>query len=188
MKITEDELVESYGKGDAHERFTLIYKHYEVFLRLVDCYETGLFNRILYEREYNMRAKLGADDLGVRIKTNRISDPTATKAIERIMIRDAIENGNFSGDILKDTDTPEKHKQDILIIRMMRREFEVFDSYLKALPSKEYDVTYRFINKDKKIAEIAEEEDRAYQTVKNLVCTTRKTLEARIVPCFRERL
>ena len=50
------------------------------------------------------------------------------------MIRDAIEECNFSGNILKETDTPEKHKHDILTIHMMRREFEVFDSALKALP------------------------------------------------------
>lgn len=42
------------------------------------------------------------------------------------MIRDAIEECNFSGNILKETDTPEKHKHDILTIHMMRREFEVF--------------------------------------------------------------
>lgn len=188
MQTTETELVEVYGRSNPHERFDLIYKNYEVFMKLVDCYETGLFNRILYEREYNIRAKFSTEDLGVRINTGRISDTTATKAIERIMIRDAIENENFSGDILKDTDNPEKHRQDIHIIRMMRREFEVFDSCLKALPSKEFNITYSFINKEKKIIEIAETEDKAYQTVKNQVCVTRKILEARAIPSFRERL
>ena len=32
------------------------------------------------------------------------------------MIRDAIEECNFSGNILKETDDPEKHKRDILTI------------------------------------------------------------------------
>ena len=63
------------------------------------------------------------------------------------MIRDAIEECNFSGNILKETDTPEKHKHDILTIHMMRREFEVFDSALKALPTKEHDIVFTFINK-----------------------------------------
>lgn len=188
MQTTETELVEVYGRSNPHERFDLIYKNYEVFMKLVDCFETGLFNRILYEREYNLRSRCSTEELGVRISTNRISDTTATKAIERIMIRDAIENENYSGDILKDTDNPDKHRQDIHIIRMMRREFEVFDSCLKALPSREFKVTYSFINKEKKITEIAEDEDKAYQTVKNLVCTTRRTLEARAIPSFRERL
>ena len=47
MCITEDKLVEAYGKANPHERFKLIYKNYGIFPQLVDCYETGLCNRIL---------------------------------------------------------------------------------------------------------------------------------------------
>jgi len=53
MCITEDKLVEAYGKANPHERFKLIYKNYGIFPQLVDCYETGLCNRILFEVEYN---------------------------------------------------------------------------------------------------------------------------------------
>lgn len=81
MCITEDKLVESYGKATPRERFRLIYKNYSIFPQLVDCYETGLFNRILFEVEYNRRKK-NDDDLGVRIQTSHRSDPTAAKAIE----------------------------------------------------------------------------------------------------------
>ena len=41
--------------------------------KLVDCYETGLFNRILFEVEYNRRKK-NDDDLGVRIQTSHRSE------------------------------------------------------------------------------------------------------------------
>ena len=41
MCITEEKLVDRYGESDPHERFMLIYKNYEVFLRLVESYETG---------------------------------------------------------------------------------------------------------------------------------------------------
>ena len=43
------------GNSNPHERFLLIYKNYSIFPQLVDCYETGLFNRILFEVEYNNR-------------------------------------------------------------------------------------------------------------------------------------
>lgn len=133
MCITEQKLVDAYANGNLHERFSLIYKNYEVFLQLVDSFETGLLNQILFEVEYNRRAK-NYDDLGVRIQNLRFSDPTASKAIEHIMIREDVEECNFSGNILKETDNPKKHKRDILTIHMMRREFEVFDSCLKTLP------------------------------------------------------
>ena len=69
MCITEEKLVEAYGNSNPHERFLLIYKNYSVFPQLVDCYETGLFNRILFEVEYNRRKK-NDDDLGVRVQTS----------------------------------------------------------------------------------------------------------------------
>ena len=73
MCITEDKLVESYGKATPRERFRLIYKNYSIFPQLVDCYETGLFNRILFEVEYNRRKK-NDGDLGVRIQTSHRSE------------------------------------------------------------------------------------------------------------------
>ena len=71
MCITEEKLVDRYGQGNPHERFMLIYKNYEVFLNLVESYEAGLFNRILYEREYNLRAKNG-EDVGVKKNKNTL--------------------------------------------------------------------------------------------------------------------
>lgn len=71
MCITEEKLVEAYGNSNPHERFLLIYKNYSVFPQLVDCYETGLFNRILFEVEYNRRKK-NDDDLGVRVQTSLV--------------------------------------------------------------------------------------------------------------------
>ena len=81
--------------------------------KLVESYETGLFNRILFEVEYNRRKK-NDEDLDVRIQTSHRSDPTAAKAIEHIIIRDAIKECNFSRNILKEIDDSEKHKRDIL--------------------------------------------------------------------------
>ena len=146
MCITEDKLVESYGKATPRERFRLIYKNYSIFPQLVDCYEIGLFNRILFEE------------------------------------------CNFSGNILKETDDPEKHKRDILTIHMMRREYEVFDTSLKALPLAEFKITYSHLHDGRKLVEIAEEEDKAYQTILNIVSKTRKKLEGKTIAFFRETI
>ena len=43
-------------------------------------------------------------------------------------------------------------------------------------------------DKEQKLEKIAEEEDMAYQSIKNLIAATRKTLEQRIIPFFRETL
>ncbi len=57
---------------------------------------------------------------------------------------------------------------------MMRREFEVFDSALRALPDKEQDIVYTFNHKDRNMPENAEDRDLAYQAVKNLIGDIKK--------------
>ena len=184
MCTTEEQLVEAYSRADPRQRFMLIYKNYEVFLQLVDCFEVGIFNRILCEKEYNRRKKNG--DLGVRVQKSDKSDPTARMAIEHVMIRDAIKECNFAGDLLKDTDDAEKHRRDILTICMMRREYEVFDNCLRSFPGKEFKTTYCYLSGEKTLLQIAEDEDRAYQTIKNLIAKTRRELETRTIPFFRD--
>ena len=79
MCITEQKLVDAYANGNPHERFSLIYKNYEVFLQLVDSFETGLLNQILFEVEYNRRAK-NDEDPDVESIINYMFDITRTVA------------------------------------------------------------------------------------------------------------
>ena len=79
MSKKDKEIFDSYASGNPNQRFDLIYKNYHTFPKLIDSFETGVFNMILNEREYNRRAKNKAD-LGVRVQTSNKSDPTAKLA------------------------------------------------------------------------------------------------------------
>ncbi len=182
-------IVEDYSKGNPHERFKLIYKNYRVFTKLVDSYEVGVYNSIICEKEYNRRQKMcGAEELGVRVMTGGCSDRVAREAIEHISIQQAIREGNYVDDLLQDTDEPEKHKRDILTIRMMRYEFEVFEMHLKALPPRERRITYKYLCKEVKADQLAAEEEMADQTLRNILSRTRKCLEKDMLPFFRESI
>lgn len=189
MHTTGAKLVEEYSKGNPKERFTLIYKNYCVFLKVVDSYEVGVYNRILCEKQYNRRKKsTGLEELGIRVQHARISDRTANEAIEHVIIQQAIENCDFAGDLLKDTDEPEKHLRDILTIKVMRQEYEVFNSSLRALPPKENRITCKYLGKEVNAAQIAEDEDIADQTLRNILAMARKALLTDTMPYFRDRI
>ena len=53
-------IVEDYSKGNPHERFKLIYKNYRVFTKLVDSYEVGVYNSIIFEKKYLLAALFNA--------------------------------------------------------------------------------------------------------------------------------
>jgi len=189
MHTTGAQLVAAYSKGNPKERFTLIYRNYCVFLQVVNSYETGVYNRILCEKQYNRRQKgASLEELGVRIQNYRKSDRTANEAIEHVVIQQAIEDCDFAGELLKDTDEPEKHMRDILTISVMRQEFEVFASSLGALPPKEKRITCRYLSKEISATKLAEDEDIADQTLRNILSMTRKTMQEGSMPFFRESI
>ena len=72
---------------------------------------------------------------------------------------------------------------------LIYKNYEVFlnlvESYEAGLFNR---ITYRYINKEQKLEKIAEEEDLAYPSIKNLIAVTRKTLEQRTIPFFGEKL
>ncbi len=187
MSKKDKEIFDSYASGNPNQRFELIYKNYHTFPKLIDSFETGVFNMILNEREYNRRAKNKAD-LGVRVQTSNKSDPTAKLAVERVMIREAIEKCDLDGGILKDTDNPEKHKKAIWTITMMRREYEVFDSFLNTLDGREYTIMTRHLNEKCTAAKIAEELKIADKTVSNQLSEIKCSLRENITPYFREAI
>ena len=53
MSKKDKEIFDSYASGNPNQRFDLIYKNYRTFPKLIDSFETGVFNMILNEREYN---------------------------------------------------------------------------------------------------------------------------------------
>ena len=58
-------------------------------------------------------------------------------------------------------------------------EDKLVESYGKAPPLAEFKITYSHLHDGRKLVEIAEEEDKAYQTILNIVSKTRKKLEGK---------
>ena len=67
-------------------------------------------------------------------------------------------------------------------------EEKLVESYGKALPLAEFKITYSHLHDGRKLVEIAEEEDKAYQTILNIVSKTRKKLEGKTIAFFKETI
>ena len=106
-------------------------------------------------------------DIAIELKCTRDSLSAKKLAVERVMIREAIEKCDIDGGILKDTDNPEIHRKNIWTIAMMRREYEVFDSFLNTLDGREYTIMTRHLNEKCTAAKIAEKLKIADKTVSN---------------------
>ena len=180
-------IVRRYAKSEPVERIDIICAHYENFTSIIDSFEVGVFHLISSEKAYNRQKRKA--DLGVRIQNGKgHSDPTGQQAVENVMIKDAIRECDFSGDLLKDTENAEEHRRDILTRQMMREEFDVFDAHLKALKRKEYRMMYSYLIGEKEMQDIADEEHMLCESARNKISKTKKQLTMEVLPFFKERL
>lgn len=187
MSKSGKQIFEEYAVGTPHDRFVLIYNNYGVFENVIRSYEHSVFKQIRDEKEYNRKHRsAGIEELGIRVQSGGMpSDITAKLAMTNAMIKDAIKTADFESGLLDDTDEPELHRRNILTIHMMKDDFEEFQFHLKNLDPKAYRITIKHITKEWRGEQIAEEECLEFQSFKNILYVSRKSLEEEITPNFR---
>ena len=77
-----------YAKQSASGKVDFICRNYPNFKGIVDGYTEGL--KYMIEEEKALTARNAVGDTGVRVQKSGLSDPTAKKAINNVITRDAI--------------------------------------------------------------------------------------------------
>ena len=127
--MAEKNLIKVYVNASSSKRVNLIIKNYNDFMGIVEGYTEGLRYMIECEKESNHRHDIG--ELGVRVQGGSIkSDPTANKAVAKIMTTEALVKCDFSGDVLKGVDRAEEFVSDAYLLRKMRNDYQLFNKYL----------------------------------------------------------
>ncbi len=160
---SRDEFIKKYANADVNGRMEIILKNYPRFMQMVDGYEQCLSIIIRTEREYNRSKKNG--DLGVRVQTSGVSDPTAKQAIENVMIQEAIRAGDIET-ALKDTDDYERHAVEIKTLVNMREDYQILSNQFLFLADDEGKLFSDYICKRRSVPVIAEDEGVAYETMR----------------------
>ena len=120
--------------------------------------------RSMKEKESSHRQSAG--DLGVRVQTGGMtSDPTARKAINNVITREALINCDFSGNVLDGVDQAEVYIRDAYILRDMRKDYNLFNSQLGILGTEKETFT-KYLQKEKTISDIAEDQGITYESAR----------------------
>ena len=123
----EANIVKQYEEANVSGRIEILIKYYPNFIRLVEGYEQSLSFIIKEEKAYKHRQAKG--ELGVRVQTSGMSDPTAREAIDNIMIMDAIRAGDLSS-IIRDLDeeVSKLHEAEVATLQNMKEDHSVLQS------------------------------------------------------------
>ena len=162
--MTEKNLIRVYTGATSEKRIDIIIKNYTKFIGIVDGYTDGLRYMIECEKESSHRQAAG--DLGVRVQTGGMtSDPTARKAINNVITREALINCDFSGNVLDGVDQAQVYIRDAYILRNMRKDYNLFNSQLGILGTEKETFT-KYLLKEKTISDIAEDQGITYESAR----------------------
>lgn len=165
--MKEKNLIRVYTGATSEKRIDIIIKNYTKFIGIVDGYTDGLRYMIECEKESSHRQSAG--DLGVRVQTGGMtSDPTARKAINNVITREALINCDFSGNALDGVDQAEVYIRDAYILRDMRKDYNLFNSQLGILGTEKETFT-KYLLKEKTISDIAEDQGITYESARQQI-------------------
>ena len=111
-------------------RICIVLEHYTNFIPVVNAYECNLIDTIKEEREYNRRRPNG--NLGVRVQTSNITNPTEDEAEIHESIENAVRNGDYAT-ALRGADNYDEHKEEILTLWHMRKTYYLVAGQLSCL-------------------------------------------------------
>lgn len=157
-------IVDAYATADIKGRIEIILDNYPNFLKIMDGYEESLKFLIINDRKVSRRK--GREELGIRVQISGTSDTTADAAIERVMLSEAIRNGDMEEE-LKDLECSEQYRKEAEVIRDMRDDYSLIKSQIKTLPWSEYRVLDSYLNGAHDLLKLADETECTYDGVKN---------------------
>lgn len=181
MDRKEKDFLTEYRDSDAEGRLNLMMSNYSSFPKIIRKMEGKTKYRIKCEKEYaRSHARM---ELGCRVSTSNLSDPTFDEAVSNLMIDRAFETGEAEGGLLKGIDDAALYEADIRTIMIMRMDYELLSEIVENLDDtccwmKE------FLLKQKMLKEIAGERGVSYDTIKRKAYELRSAIREEIIECL----
>ena len=147
-------IVERYSRATVEKRVEIILDNYSNFDCMLDGFERSLYLVILTEREDKRNSE--KSDLGVRVQTSNISDPTGNTGTNEAELKRAIHEGDWLSAI-QGTINPEKHRKEIVTIHRMRMGYELVTQQFGQLKPRQRRLFKKYLSGEDEPVDIADE-------------------------------
>ena len=176
---TEASIISRYILADFEERVCIMLDNYTTFEAQLEIELDGIEYRIKEERAYQRRSAKG--DLGVRVQTSGISDPTYQEAVENIMIAEALKAMDFNSDIFKDNEEVEAIKRDIYAMEIMQIDFRNMKKQLRVLKPLDRDTLLSVYDEEIELQILATKEGIDYESARSRENRAKKRLQEKMI-------
>ena len=173
----------SYIEADAEGKFCMLMKHCGDFPKIIHRTEMKLEYLIKKEREYLKYHNRG--ELGVRVQTSTLSNPTEDEAEFNLSVEEVIKSGVFNKGLLRDSDEAAEYEEKIYIIRVMKSDYELFTAIMEDMDDDE-DIGFlkEYMISGKSIQNIAAEAQMSYEALKKRMSRLREKIRDEIIDCL----
>lgn len=181
---TEASIVKRYEIADLSERVDIMLNNYSSFEAQLAIEFAGIEYRIKEERAYRRRASRG--ELGIRVQTSNISDPTYEAAAENIMIESALKKKNFDDNLFDGVDDCEEIKREVYIMEVMQLDFGILRRQLSVLKKIDRKILLDLYEEGLEIQEIADEQGIDYESVRTRTKRAKGRLRMKMLDFWSE--
>lgn len=182
IKVKNKDLMQEYRISDAEGRFNIMMDNYCIFPKIIRKMEKKTQYRIKCEKEYARSKHRG--ELGVRVQTSKLSDPTFEEAATNIMIEEALKTGEDEGGILNGIENAAEYEADIRMISIMRMDFELLAEIVEDMDTDDNNWLKDYLEGKKLLKEIATEQERTYDAMKKRVMKMKVLIRDEILECL----
>ncbi|MBE5837938.1 hypothetical protein [Butyrivibrio sp.] len=183
--MAKKNIVDQYIVADDEARVDIILDNYPGFKRKLDGYVSSLSARIQRERASNRRRELG--DLGVRVQTSGVSNPTKNEACTHAEIEEAINNGDWMT-ALKGSDDVLGRRAIVETIGEMRYHYTVVCGMVDGLDDNDYVVFTKYLDTHMTYDELADFFKSTHESVKSRIYRSRASVKQWAIPLMKSEL
>lgn len=180
--IKDSDILASYKAANPEGRFEIMYEHFSFFPKVITKIEKKMKYKIKADREYLRSHSKG--ELGVRVQTSNLSDPTADEAVANVSLEEAFMTGEAGGQLLKGLENADKYREDIRYISIMRMDYGLFVDCIEGLDEEENLLMTEYLSNKKYLKEIAVDLNMSYANVKIKLREIKQSLMDEVTECI----
>ncbi len=181
-KAKETNVLNNYRNADPEGRFSLLMDNFASFPRLICIEERKTRYKLKAEREF-LKSHT-RDELGVRVQTSHIGDPTVDEAVSEVSLQEAFVTGEVNRELFKGMEDALEYEMQIRMISTMRMDYELLVDIIDCLDHDDSKIIKQYLLGGKYIKEIALDEDRSYEAMKKRIARIRSNIRDEILECL----
>lgn len=185
--IYQNQFQKEYFLADSKGKIDIILSNYPTFQHQLSGIEKGIKLDIKVDQDFRFRKEKG--DLGIRVQTTGLSDPTAREAIRNVELDRAFDENDLEKELEK-TSEPDVFRKQILMLHSMMEDYLIIQAVIEALPFQDGNTLNDFFTHQRnreKLTQVAKDRQIEVRTIYQKVWRVKNRIRMDVIDKFERK-